>query len=174
MDEHMINHYVYTVEKKVQGRYRLARTGMIALYTLFVLLYLLLGIVTIPHLLALTPLLTWILYLATWRYCCISYRYEFASGQLRFFVVYQYRKTVLRYTAVVKDALAIGPYEAGMRTEGTGTKTLDFRAAPGESYCLLFRTERGEVLVLFDATAKLVGLLRRYNQKTRVVKEFLV
>ncbi|MFA5562176.1 MAG: hypothetical protein WDA00_06005 [Eubacteriales bacterium] len=174
MDEQMINHYEYTVDKKVQGRYRLRRLGMIGLYVLFALSYLLVCVMTIPHLIALLPLFVLILCLATWRYCCISYRYEFASGRLQFFVIYQNRKPLLRYTAVVKDALYIGAYDASLRTEGKAVKTLDFRAAPTDSYCLLCHAEQGEVLVLFDATEKLVSLLRRYNSKTKVVKELLV
>ena len=66
--------YEYTVRQKIEGKWILARVGLIFLYLSFVFAWVIFGLRTrifVP-LLALTPVTSWILSFVTWRFVSVE------------------------------------------------------------------------------------------------------
>ncbi len=102
--------YEYTVRKKSEGNYKLARLGMVLFYVLFAGAFFAVCYVTrlIP-VFAMCPVLLWILSLLTWRYVDIEYKYTVDAGMLRLYAVYGGKKAKEKAAFHIKDAAAFIP-----------------------------------------------------------------
>lgn len=157
------NFFEYAVDVKPQGKLRRRRLLLIALYVLFSLLYFF-GAATIgiPHIIAILPLLLWILVYYTWLYVSVSYEYVIAVGEITFTAIYgsRKRKELLRIPVRKADAIFY---------EDDGTiydQVYDFRSERNalDSYAIAFRDEEGHrILVWFEATRKALKILQLYN-----------
>jgi hypothetical protein len=69
--------YEFAVRQRKEGRWRAARIALIALYIGFPVAIMIFGAVNkvLLPLLALTPVATWMLVFATWRFVDIEYEY---------------------------------------------------------------------------------------------------
>ncbi len=107
--------YEYTIDKKSEGLYKLARLGMVLLYGLFGLAFFILCYTTrlIP-VFAAAPLLIWILSLFTWRFVSIEYKYTVEAGMLNLIVVYGGKTQSKKASFHIKDAAAFVPLHEAM------------------------------------------------------------
>ena len=85
MNEDFINYAEYGVEKKGEGKNRIARILLVCLYIVFSSLYAGFFIsVRIPHLIAILPILLWILIFFTWRLVKYDCEYRIEKGEMIF------------------------------------------------------------------------------------------
>ena len=84
--------YEIVIKPKRDGKNSLLRVFLIAFYVAFVVGCLVLGFVTafVP-LLALVPLVLWIIIFFTWRYVNLEYEYSIESGVITFSKIYNNR-----------------------------------------------------------------------------------
>ena len=84
--------YEYAVKQRIEGKWIAARIGLILLYILFVIGWILFGLKTgfVP-LLCHIPLTLWMLVFFTWRYTSVEYEYSVTSGILTFSKIYSGR-----------------------------------------------------------------------------------
>ncbi len=177
--------YEFTVHQKTEGKWLLARIGMLLLYVAFVGGWLIFGFslsLFVP-LLALIPVSTWILVYITWRYVSVEYEYSITGGELTFSKIYGGRSRRKVMTLKLRDAVRIAPLE----DEGEAAKATawhperEFSAisslrAP-DIYFILFeyafregkkqRTRRA--IFYFEATARALQIARFYNTSATVM-----
>ncbi len=151
--------YEYTVDKRSEGKYKLARFLMVAAYVLFMLaLFVIVYVTRVIPAFALAPMLLWILVLLTWRYVSIEYKYTVEAGVMKLFVIYGGKKQKLKAEFHIKEAVAFFPLE--------GNEAALHKFAPVKTYNLLssarspkdahaFLTEAGgrRTAVLIEAPA---------------------
>ena len=110
--------YEHAVSQKIEGRWLAARIGLVFFYVCVALSMLLIGIGTgyLAPLIALTPLLIWILVFVTWRFVAVDYEYSITSGVLTFARIYgnRSRHTVLEIE--LRQASRIAPLDNGVWT----------------------------------------------------------
>ena len=179
--------YEFVVAQRIEGKWLLARIGMIFLYVCFVAMWLVIGFKfsLVVQLLALIPITTWILVFVTWRFVAVEYEYSITSGELTFSKVFgnRSRRTVLRF--YLRDAVRIAPLED--EEEATrATKyapELEFCAvstmrAP-DIYFALFEYEYKEhgkiqkrrAIFYFEATARALAICRFYNPSSTIMRK---
>lgn len=174
--------YEFVVSQKIEGNWRVARIGMIALYVCFVLGCLLAGIsLNVLPPLALVPVLTWILVFCTWRYVAVDYEYSITSGELTFSKIFgnRSRRTALKLT--LRDAVRIAPLEnADEAAKATAyAPEREFSAVSSMSapdvYFILFEyatnggKEKHRAIFYFEATQKALQICRFYNPSATLV-----
>jgi len=163
----------YTVQQAREGRFRTYRVLMLLSYVAFVLSYAgVCMLIRFYPLMALTPVLTWILVFFTWRYVSVSYRYEIESGQWHFTKIMNDRFYRPMLTLRISDMACIVP------TEGRTPRELmaGYRGArmiwagSSEHSPDLYMAVSGDkkTVIFFDATAKALKLLSFYNKATAV------
>ena len=172
--------YEFVVSQKIEGKWRLARIGMIALYVSFVLGALLAGIsLNILPPLALVPVFTWMLVFFTWRYVSVEYEYSITSGELTFSKVFgnRSRRTVLKL--MLRNATRIAPLE----NKEEAAKATAFRPerefsaissqTANDIYFILFEYEQGKekrrAIFYFEATQKALQICRFYAPSATLV-----
>ena len=105
--------YEFAVRQRIEGKWRLARIGLILLYVLFPLVILFFGMKAqvIAPLLALIPISLWVLVFMTWRLVSVEYEYSITSGILTFAKIYggRSRRKILELS--LHDAVRIAPLE---------------------------------------------------------------
>ncbi len=170
--------YEFVVAQKSEGKWRLARIGMIALYVCFVVGCLFAGISfnVLPPL-ALVPVFTWMLIFFTWRYVSVEYEYSITSGELVFSKIFgnRSRRTVLKL--MLRDAVRIAP----LRNDEESVKALNFRPerefsaisslrAP-DIYFILFEygKDKQHAILYFEATQKALQICRFYSPSATVM-----
>ena len=172
------NHeFDYTVNKKVEGKYLLARILMILGYVVFGCVYFFgLALAHLYPLIAFIILLEWILIFFTWRFVSIEYRYETVSGGIKFFKVYGGKKKKLVLEKRIKEFEIIAPYNA--ETVLTLSK-VDFankhyfnRSEKDltDCYYAVYGHECKKSLIVFEATQSALKIFRFYNQNTEMAQ----
>lgn len=177
--------YEFAVRQKIEGKWRLARFGMIALYVAYVLGLLILGFTAkiIVPLLALIPVTTWILVFITWRFVSVEYEYSITSGELTFSKIYGGRSRRTIVSLPLREAVRIAPLDNGAESE----KAMAYRPerefsaisslyAP-DIYYILFEHETKEggklkkhrTILYIEATAKALQICRFYNPSATVM-----
>ena len=174
--------YEFVVAQKNEGKWRLARFGMIAFYVGFVLGAALTGIsLNILPPLALVPVFTWMLVFFTWRYVSVEYEYSITSGELTFSKIFgnRSRRTVLKLT--LRDAIRIAPLEneAEVKKADSYLPEREFWAVSSQSapdvYFILFEysagsgKEKRRAIFYFEATQKALQICRFYNPSATVI-----
>ncbi len=167
--------YEFVVSQRIEGKWLLARIGMITLYVCFALGVLLAGISykVLPPL-ALLPVFTWILVFATWRFVSVDYEYSITSGELVFSKIFgnRSRRTVLRLT--LRDAVRIAPLENEQEVARANAyrperefSAISSPKAP-DIYFILFEyatggKEKHRAIFYFEATQRALQICRFYN-----------
>lgn len=177
-----LNSFEFATEQAREGKWALARVGMIALYVLYCVAWLAAGIATrlIP-LVALTPVTLWIFVFFTWRYVSVEYEYSITSGELIFSKIYGGRSRRTRLKMRLCDARLIAPLDDGeYSARATAYQPeIEFSAisslkAP-DIYFILFELEdkktgsKKRAIFYFEATALALKVCRFYNQAATVV-----
>ena len=166
--------YEFVVAQKSEGKWRLARIGMVLLYVCFVLGTLLAGIsLNVLPPLALVPVFTWMLVFFTWRYVSVEYEYSITSGELIFSKIFgnRSRRTVLKL--MLRDAVRIAPLDhAEEAAKATAYRPeREFSAISSQYandiYFILFEYQTGKekhrAILYFEATQKALQICRFYN-----------
>ena len=172
------NHeFDYTVNKKVEGKYLVARILMILCYVVFGTVYFFgMALAHLYPLMAFIILLEWILIFFTWRYVSVEYRYETVSGGIKFFTVYGGKKKKLLLEKRIKDFTDIAPYNSEARSllaqMGVTVKYSCVRSAKNDVDCFyaLYETEKGKEAIVFEATHASLKILRFYNPNTVITE----
>ena len=130
--------YEIVIKPKRDAKNRLLRAFLILFYIAFVVTCLVLGFVTafVP-LLALVPLVLWIIIFFTWRYVNVEYEYVEESGMLTFTKIYNNRT---RKTALVFD-IRSARYMAPATDGDMQKRIVDYD--PSREYC--FATSKNDI-----------------------------
>ena len=172
--------YEFVVAQKSEGKWRLARIGLVLLYVCFVLGAMLTGIsLNVLPPLALVPVFTWMLVFFTWRYVSVEYEYSITSGEFVFSKVFgnRSRRTVLKL--MLRDATRIAPLDhAEEAAKATAFRPeREFSAISSQYasdvYFILFEYQTGKekhrAILYFEATQKALQICRFYNPSATVV-----
>ena len=166
----------YDVDKKVEGKYAIARTLMIVGYVLFVLGFAgFLAFRKLFPIIALTPILTWILVLCTWRFVSIEYEYYILDGEFKLMEVYGLKNMRVLCRTRVSGMEHIAPYSGEYKAEVDKIQKshrivgVSSMSAP-DIYCAIFEDSGEKYAVLFEATEKTLKILRYYNQDVVIAK----
>ena len=169
--------YEFVVKQKTEGKWILARVGMIALYVAFVLAWVVIGIKGFAALLALVPVTLWILIFFTWRYVSVEYEYSITSGELRFSKIFGGRSRRTCLTLQLRNAVRIAPLENAEEAKKAEAyaperefSAISSLRAP-DIYFMLFeyefkehgKTKKRRAILYFEATAKALQICRFYN-----------
>ena len=177
--------YEFAVRQRIEGKWRLARIGLITLYIGYVIGCLAMGLklMIIVPLLALIPVTLWMLVFFTWRFVSVEYEYSIVSGDLTFSKIYggRSRRTVM--SVPLRNAVRIAPLDGGEESaRATAYRPeISFNAisslkAP-DVYFMLFehpvkdgkKNSSRRAILYFEATAKCLQLCRFYNSSATVL-----
>ena len=163
-----VNSYDYTVDKKIEGAYRLKRFLMVLAYFLYCFAFLVLIIWTrIVPLGAIIPFTLYIIYLCTWRFVSIEYKYTVEMGLLTLFCIYGSKNKKKMCKMRIKDAERILPAReyADEIAAFAPARVYDGRssASSPDAYAILFRENGKPALIYIDAPEQSVKVLRYYN-----------
>lgn len=171
MSENFINYAEYGVEKKAEGKNRIARILLVFLYILFSSLYAGFFIsVRIPHLIAILPILLWILIFFTWRLVKYDCEYRIEKGEIIFSHSQSAKRKTEKLRLRIKEADEIIPAEQYARENDR--LIYDFRGSKNCScgYVILYSEKGRKIAVFFEAIPKVLKLLKRLNENT-VIEE---
>ena len=176
--------YEHVVKQKIEGKWRLARIGLVLFYVLFALTLLLLLIAwNVPQLIALLPLLLWILVFFTWRFACVEYEYSITSGTLTFCKIYGNRTRRKILEIRLRDATQIVPLDGGKFSEQATRwhPEREFVAVSSwrapEIYLILFELddkkakEKRRGIFYFEPTARALQICKFYNPSATVLQK---
>ena len=173
-----VNSYDYTVDKKSEGSYRLKRTLMILAYVLYVLVFLVVIIWTrIVPLGSIIPFTLYIIYLCTWRFVNIEYKYTVETGLFTLYTVYGAKKQKKMCELRLKEAKRILPVtEYADEIKAFGAKKIyDGRSSKDTSddYAILYHENGTPTVIYIDAPEQSVKVLHYYNpdNTVRIKKE---
>lgn len=168
------NTYEFVVAQKKEGKLRTKRILAIVGYVLFfILIFVLLSALKVMQLIALLPILEWMLVFFTWRYLSPEFEYSMTSGYITFTTVYGGRSKKKRLELCIKDLKEIAPYDdaacarlenAGLQKDYIFVSSLD---AP-DMYYAVFEQDGESQVVYFEATKKALQIFRFYNPSTVV------
>ena len=175
--------YEFAVDQKIEGRWLLARIALIAFYILVGAGLLLAGFGTrifVP-LLALTPVLIWILVFVTWRYVSVEYEYSITSGILTFAKIYGNRSRRVMLELDLRQASRIAPLDSeehaafakAWHPEREYSAISSLRAP--DIYFILFEhnnkkdKEKRRTIFYFEATGRALQICRFYNPSATVL-----
>ncbi len=173
------NTYEYAAEQKSEGKFKTLRILVILGYILFAAVYSIVfaAILKIPQVIAVLPILIWMLVFFTWKYTKPDYRYVIERGDMVFNIIYGKKKK----SAKPKTSFKVSSAEAIAPKEELTDAIREFRpkhiysSVPSEKstdvYAALYKNAAGENCVFyFIATAAALKLLRFLNSKTVVTK----
>lgn len=171
--EESVNYAEYTVEKKPEGKLKLIRIGLIALY-LFVGVGLFAFFLAIKFWPAGTvmPFLTWILWGLTWKYAQLEHKYEVKNAKLVISNIYGRKKLEVQFENLASELKVIAPMSEGNRKQfEKADKIMDFRgnSASPDAYYAILEKDGKTTAVYFEATNKMLKVLKFYNRNTEVV-----
>lgn len=168
MSEDFINYAEYGVERKAEGKNRLARVLLIFLYIAFASLYAGFFIsVRIPQVIAILPILLWILIFFTWRLVKYDCEYRIEQGEIIFFTSHSAKKKKEKLRVRIKEAkriIPIGEYKA------EDESFLDFRGSKKceNGYVIICSQNGKKLAVAFEAIPQALKLLKRLNINTDI------
>ncbi len=166
----------YGVKKKSEGKYRLARVFMISAYIVFVAgFFTFFATMNILPVIALLPVLTWILIFFTWRFVSIEYEYYILDGEFKLLKVYGSKNMRELCRVRISSMGEIAPYKDGNRRIDAipeenriyGVSTMK----DPDIYYAIFKDEKDtKCAVFFEATEKTLKGLKYYKSDIEVVK----
>lgn len=167
------NEYEYTVSQKSEGKWKRNRILMVLFYAVFGLVFFF-GFFALHlyPLMALVILAEWILVFFTWGYVSLDYKITTGSGRIDFINIYGGRRQKIILEKNIRDFDIIAPLDgdAEERLKKTAfAKSYDFTSSVSatDRYYATFKDETGkDCVVCFEATQKLLKILRYYNPST--------
>ncbi len=181
------NTYEYTVAQKIEGKWKLARAGLITGYVLYVVILLFVGIFTriIVPLLALIPVTLWMIVFCTWRYVKVEYEYSITSGIFTLSNVYGNRSRKKMLEIPIKDMTVVAPYNSEFPDQIADAdekiqrfapevehKAVSSFDSPDVYYALYSDKNTGERgIIWFEATEKALKIFKFYNSTAAVVSK---
>ena len=168
-----VNSYDYTVDKKSEGSYKLKRALMILAYILYCVIFLVVIIWTrIVPLGALIPFTLYIIYLCTWRFVSIEYKYTVETGLFTLYCIYGSRNKKKMCEMRLKEAkriLPVNEYSDEIKAFGA-KKVYDGRSSKDTSddYAILYHENGVPALIYIDAPEQSVKVLHYYNPDNTV------
>ena len=176
--------YEFVVAQKSEGKWRLARIGLVLLYVCFVLGAMLTGIsLNVLPPLALVPVFTWMLVFFTWRYVSVEYEYSITSGELTFCKIYGNRTRHRVLKLELRSAVAIAPLDNGEYSAKASAwrpereySAISWTSAPDIYYILFEDKGKGKkgnqrAIFYFEATARALQICRFYNPSATVTTQ---
>ena len=164
-----INFAEYTVQRKPEGKNKLARVLLVCAYVIFAIAYASLFIaVRIPQVIAVLPVFLWMAVFFTWKFVSFDYEYRVEAGFLTVSKTVGKKKKELSRICV-KEAIEIMP----LREKVQGCHVCDYRGSEKspDAYYIVYEKDGVRECVYFEATTALVKVLHRLNEKTQVSKE---
>ena len=161
-DDGMPNHAEYTVLQKAEGRFLRLRILLISLYILFGLSYAIFAIViSIVQIIALLPLLLWILAHFTFRYVSLEHSLTISEGALTVTDILKDGKKIKRLKIVLSEAETLSeiPQEVPKNVI-----IYDYRGdtqASG-SYCITFKENGKKAVLYLRTTPEFLRILKRF------------
>lgn len=149
-----------------RGRIKRVRILLILLYFATAAAYALFFIsISIPHLIAILPLLLWILVHYTWGSVSFEYFVRVESGTVSFGKLRGKKQRVL-FSCRAKDFRFVKKKSAASPDDLTAARTLDFRYDPTTQDCYFAVTsvKHEPVAILFHATDAVLTAMRYYNK----------
>ncbi len=170
--EESVNYAEYTVDKKPEGKLKMIRIGLISLY-LFVGVGLFAFFLAIKFWPAGTvmPFLTWILYGLTWKFAQLEHKYEVKNAKLVISNIYGRKKQVVQFENLASELKVIAPMIEGNRKQyENADKIMDFRgnSTSPDAYYAILEKDGKTTAVYFEATNKMLKVLKFYNRNTEV------
>lgn len=175
--------YEFVVKQKSEGKWILARLGLILLYIFYVIGLLILGLLTrigVP-LLALIPVTLCIIIFITWRYVSVEYEYSITSGVLTFTKIFGGRSRKKIFEVTLREAVRIAPLEDEEEAARAATykPEKEFFGASSlrapDLYFMLFELDapkskdKRRAVFYFEATQKALHICKYYNSSSTVV-----
>ena len=162
--------YEYVVAQKSEGKWRVRKWLMLAAYALFAGAYFFTAALRVPAVIAILPLLIWMLVFFTYKYVKPEYKYKISEAYLYFYILFG-KKQKEKLKVRIFDAEYILPLENALDQIKTYDPKHTYSAIPSiistDSYVILFKNEKGESCAfMFKATAQALKCLHFYNQKT--------
>ena len=178
--EELQNFANYTVEKKVEGSYRLKRILLkIALWLPLPILCIIFILVNVPIWVILIPIypLIWmkILKPCFYPYVYIEYEYEIVAGEMRFGEILGRCKRRDMINIRISDMSMIAPYRDEYKAKADAPdiekryEAVSSMNAP-EIYAAIFDDDGVKSVIFFEPTNKALNLLRFHNRLTVVEK----
>jgi len=170
------NYAEYTVEHKAEGKLKQKRILLISLYVLFLVggMILFVGVLKIWPIGAIMPFLTWIIWGLTWRTVQLEHKYEVASAKLSIYEIYGRKKQIPVFEHLISDFKIVAPMNDQYKDEYTKADVIiDQRGsiASTDSYFAAFEKDGQRTVVMFEATNKMLKVMKFYNSKNTVVTE---
>ncbi len=164
----------YGVEKKKEGKYKFFRILMLCGYVLFVAGFAGFFIsMNILPIIAIVPVLTYILVLATWRFVSIEYEYCILDGEFRMLKLYGAKSQRELCRVRVSAMKAVAPYTDGYKAAAdvvsaeNRIEAVSSMSSP-DVYYAIFDDDGEECAVFFEATEKTLKALKYYNSNVVV------
>jgi len=164
-----INNFEYAAEQKIEGKIKIRRNLLLALYVLFtiVLFGIIFWIKMIP-LGAVVPIIVWMLVFFTWRYVKIDHKYTIETGNLTYTQKYGSSKPRVITEFRVKEANLIAPLKEYEHKVTDFEPEIIYDGRPSVEcsgqYVALYTDKNGKrCAYYFQATAASLKVLHYYN-----------
>lgn len=179
--EESVNYAEYTVAQKPEGKRLRAKILIIALYAVIVFAYLgimvalsnfgvLVAIITLPFI----PLTIMVVKRFTWdKYVDIEHKFEVVNANFRVTRIFGHRTEDVLEERLVSSFDAIAPLADVSDTVSSADVVHDYRGTSSspDSYAAIFKDGSKTSVILFEATAKLLKMMKFYNSKGTVVAQ---
>ena len=166
----------YGVAKKKEGKYKLSRILMICAYVLFVVCFAGFFIsMNILPIIAIVPVLTYILVLATWRFVSIEYEYCILDGEFRMLKLYGAKSMRELCRVRVSATKTVAPYSGEYKPAADKVpmanriESVSSMSSP-DVYYAVFDEDGEECAVFFEVTEKTLKVLKYYNSNVVLTK----
>lgn len=161
-DDGMPNHAEYTVLQKAEGRFLRLRILLISLYVLFGLAYVSISVlISIVQIIAILPLLLWILEHFTWRYVSLEHSLTIGQGTLTVTDILKDGKKIPRLKIVLAEAESLSeiPEKAP-----DNVRLYDFRGDrhASDAYCISFNEKGTKAMLYLRTTPEFLRILKRF------------
>lgn len=166
------NSYEYIIKKKAEGDLLVKRIAAVVGYVLFFFLLTAFTLAVIPSLLIpallLICCLTALLVFITWRFLCIEYEIVISNGDIVITRLYGKGSRKMIFSSPISSLSEIGEYDDKAYEEISKLSLqkdhvcLSSLSAP-EVYYAIFEEADERGIVYFDAPARAVELLKKYN-----------
>lgn len=170
MSEGSLNYAEYSVAKKAEGDNLAKRILLVLLYVFFGSGYIVffLTVVKMPQVIAVLPLLIWMLVFFTWYLVKYDYEYKIEQGEMIFYIAYSRKKRKEQLRFRIKNAEKIAPVAHFDDEQIKNAVKCDFRGTvkSPDSYIAYYLNKGREHAVYFEATEQAVKLMRKFNEKT--------
>ncbi len=168
------NYAEFAVAKKADGKLKMQRALLILFYAVLCVAYsaVFLVLVQMPALIAILPLLIFILYLCTWRFTKLEYIYIVYQGLVHIYQNNGFNHAKEVFTARVSENLGIVPENEDYQDVISSCETsLDLSAGKNtaDRYIAVFSVNEKKTAVYFTAATKLLKALRYYGGEQVIV-----